>query len=163
MKVLVFGPSGSGKTYISSELKRIGVSAFDDSDVPDLASWFDRHGNKIDAPKSAKEAVKNQYSFLWDRNILNAFLSERADIYLFGGTGNIGEVLDLFDRAYFLKANSSILRLRLAQRAKSNPMDVIGDRVIIWGEWFEEFAQSKDIQFIDATLIPREIFEIIKK
>src|SRR5437868_11182506 len=104
MKVLILGPSGSGKTYVSHALQKLGINAFDD-DIEGLSAWYDKHGKKVPEPKSADEAFANQYSFLWSKKFLAKFLSQFSEIYLFGGSGNVFNMLDLFDKVYFLKVD----------------------------------------------------------
>src|SRR5882757_10487284 len=112
MKVLIFGPSGSGKTFISQALKNSGVNAFDDCDIKDLHAWYDKHGNKVAEPQSADEAIKNHYSFLWNKTALAKFLNNYTDAYVFGGSGNIFNMFDLFDKVYFLNIEPQIQKER---------------------------------------------------
>ena len=164
MKVLVFGPSGSGKTYISHALQRLGINAFDDGDIEGLSAWFDRHGEEVTAPQTADEAFLNQYSFLWSKKFLRGFIDKFEDVYVFGGSGNIFSVLGLFDKVYFLKIDPELQKQRLLNRARENPaMDVNENGIVIWGDWFEDEAKKRNIPFIDASLTPKQIFDLINK
>jgi hypothetical protein len=40
-------------------------------------------------------------------------------------------------------------------------MDFDEEGVVIWGDWIEAEAKKRNISFIDATLSPGEIFNII--
>jgi hypothetical protein len=162
MKVLVFGPSGSGKTYVSTALRGMGVNAFDADDIKGLWAWYDKNGKKVAAPATADEAISRQYAFLWSKKALTAFLDQFPDVYVFGGSGNIAHVFDLFDKIYFLKVEPGLQKERLLHASRSNPaMDKNEDGIVIWGDWFEELAAAKNIPFIDASLAPEAIFTLI--
>jgi len=162
MKVLVFGPSGSGKTYVSNALREMGIPAFDADRVIGLSSWYNKHGNKISEPMTAEEAINEQYAFLWSRNFLSNFLRQHNDIFIFGGSGNIFDLIDLFDSVYFLKIDSQVQRERIQNSNNRNKeLDFKNEELVIWGEWLEEKAREKNISFIDGTLSPKEIYSII--
>ena len=164
MKVLVFGPSGAGKTYVSHALQKQGINAFDDGDIEGLSSWFDSNGKKVPPPQTAEEALGNHYSFLWSRKSLAAFLSRFNDVYVFGGSGNLFSVLDLFDKVYFLKIESQLQRQRLMSPSRPTPlMDRKEEDFVIWGDWLEDEAKKRGIPMVDASLTPEQIFEEISK
>ena len=164
MKVLVFGPSGSGKTYVSSELRKLGVNAIDADAIKELSSWYDGAGNKITYPENADQIFLDNHSFLWDREFLKDYLNKNPNIYLFGASGNIFHMLDLFDKVYFLKIDPEIQKERLTYESRENPMgntEYQRENAVIWGQELEEKARKLNIPFIKATLSPKEIIEII--
>lgn len=164
MKVLVLGPSGSGKTYVSHVLQRAAVPAFDDSDIEGLSAWYDQHGTKVPPPQNAAEAMVGHYAFLWRKKVLARFLERFSDVYVFGGAGNIFSMLGLFHKVYFLKVTPELQKERLRSPSRENPeMDRNGDDTIVWGGWFEEEVKKRNIPFIDASLTPQQIFDIISK
>lgn len=165
MKILVFGPSGSGKTYISQRLKARGVNAYDDGDIKGLSAWYDKHGKKVDAPRTAREAFDNHYSFLWSKRVLKNFLDKFSDVYVFGGSGNIFDVISLFDKVYFLKIDPQIQKQRiLHSSSRETPqMDFDESGIVTWGDWLEQEAGRRNIPFIDASLSPEEIYEIVSR
>lgn len=163
MKILIFGPSGSGKTYMAKALQRQGINAYDDSDIEGLSAWFDRNGNEVVEPKTADEAMANGFAFLWSKRVLGNFINQFSEVYIFGGSGNIFNMLDLFDRVYFLKIEPELQKQRLLSASRPTPlMDANEDGIIIWGGWFEEVAKQKNIPFIDALQTPEQIFEMIR-
>jgi shikimate kinase len=162
MKVLIFGPSGSGKTYVAKALQRAGINAFDDADIEGLSNWYDRNGKKITEPTTADEALENHYSFLWSKKFLAGFLAQHTDVYVFGGSGNIAGVFNLFDKVYFLKIGPELQKKRLLSPDRPTPnMDVNEDGFVIWGDWFEQLAKEQNIPFINADQTPEEIYKII--
>jgi hypothetical protein len=164
MKVLILGPSGSGKTYVSQALKKRGINAYDDGDIKGLSAWYDKQGNKVPAPKTAQEALDNQYSFLWSKRFLKRFLGTHPEVYIFGGAGNIFNVIYLFDRIFFLKVDPYVQKERILHSTRETPlMDFNNNGIVVWGDWIEQEAKKRNIPFIDATLSPDQIFEIISK
>jgi hypothetical protein len=162
MKALIFGPSGSGKTYVARALQKMGINAFDDGDITGLSAWLDQDGKEVAEPRTADEAAANRYAFLWSRKILAAFLDRYSDVYVFGGSGNVPRMLDLFDRVYFLHVEPALQKTRLLSPSRPTPaMDKNEEGLVIWGGWFEEFARQQQIPFIDAALTPGEIYQII--
>ena len=160
MKVLILGPSGSGKTYISSKLRKQGINAVDTDKINGLSSYYDGAGNKVAYKEDADEEFLNNHSFLWDRNFLKDYLSKNPDVYMFGVSGNIFDMLDLFDKVYFLKVNPEIQKERLTHESRENPMgstDYQRENALRWGKGLEQKAKTLGIKFIDATLSLKEI------
>jgi dephospho-CoA kinase len=163
MKELILGPSGSGKTYISSELRRQGVNAVDADTIDGLSSWYNANGDKVTYPENADEEFLDNHSFLWNREFLKGYLNNNSDIYLFGVAGNVFDVLDLFDKVYYLKVAPETQRERLMHGSRENPMgstEYQRDNAIIWAQEIEEKAKELKIPFIDASLTPKEILSI---
>lgn len=164
MKVLVFGPSGSGKTYIAKALQQSGINAFDDADIDGLSNWYDRDGRKVTGPATAAEAMEKQYAFLWSRKTMSKFINQYDEVYVFGGSGNIWSVFDLFDKVYFLKVDIELQKKRIMSPGRPTPlMDVNDEGIVTWGNWFEQMAAEKHIPFIDADQTPEQIFRIISE
>ncbi|HXO74517.1 MAG TPA: hypothetical protein VN824_04785 [Puia sp.] len=172
MTVLIFGPSGSGKTYVAKALQARGIKAFDADQIEGLSAWYDQDGRKVAAPASAEEAKAGNYAFLWSRKFLTKFLksfsgdspADSSDVYIFGGSGNIFNLLHLFNRVYFLKIEPDLQRQRLRSPSRPTPnMDMDENGLIVWGAWFEEQAQKHKIPFLDASLTPQQIFELISQ
>ena len=165
MNTLIFGPSGSGKTYISSKLKKLQYNAIDADTVNGLSSWYSGSGKKVTYPGNADEDFLNNHSFLWDRDFLVEYLKDNEEIYLFGVSGNIYDMLDLFDRVYFIKIDPNTQKERLMHDSRENPMGNTKfqrDNAVAWGEELEEKAKELNIQFIDGSLTPEEMINIIK-
>lgn len=162
MKILVFGPSGSGKTYIANELQKKGLNAFDADQITGLSAWYNEKGQKVPEPKSADEALNNQYSFLWSRRFLSDFLSKFNDVFIFGGSGNLFNLFDLFDSVFFLKTDLQTQYERIRRSTTRNSqLDFQNNDIVIWGQWLEEEARKRNIPFVDGTLSPEEIYSII--
>jgi dephospho-CoA kinase len=163
VKALIFGPSGSGKTYVSHSLSNSGINAFDGDDIKGLSEWYDKQGKKVAAPITANDAIANHYSFLWSRKFLANFLCQFKDVYLFGGCGNLFDMIDLFDKVFFLNVPAHIQIERLQGSRKDSMMDFNKNELVIWGDWLEQEAKKRNVPFIDATLSPKDIFSIVTR
>ncbi|MFH0852520.1 MAG: AAA family ATPase [bacterium] len=153
-KILIIGSSGSGKTHVSAELRRRGINAVDADLIDGLSDWFDGKGDKVEYPKDASKEFLDNHKFLWDRKFLKEFLDKQKEIYLFGLSGNIFSVIDLFDRVYFLKVDSQILAKNLRHASRENPMgrtDYQLENALRYAEEIERKANELGIKFIDAT------------
>lgn len=165
MRILVIGPSGSGKTFISSKIKELGVNAMDADLIDGLSGWYDGNGNEVNYPHDADQEFFDNHSFLWDKEFLKKYLDKNSDIYLFGSSGNMFKMLDLFDKVYLLKVDPLLLKERLMHESRKNPMGITEyqrENAARWGLEIEEKAKDLGIEFIDATLSPEEIFKLIK-
>ncbi len=164
MKVLIMDPSGAGKTYLSKELKNLGINAVDADSIEALHSWYDGKGNKVSFPENAGREFLDNHSFLWNREFLKNYLKENPDVYLFGMSGNAFDMLDLFDKVYFLKVPPVVIDERLQHESRENPMGKTEYQRKIAVEWameIEKKAKEKGIAFLDATLSPEKIHQIL--
>ncbi len=163
--ILIIGPSGSGKTYISASLRKQEINAPDTDLIEGLSVWFDAGRKQITYPEDAGKEFLNNHKFLWNRNFLSKFLREQQnDIYLFGISGNVFEVVDLFDKVYFLKTSPEILAQRLRHESRENPMgktDYQLQNTLNWAKEIEERAEKLGIEMIDANQNPEQIFSQI--
>ncbi len=165
--ILIIGPSGSGKTYISATLRRQGVNAPDADLIEGLSDWFGAGGKQVTYPENADKEFLDNHEFLWDRNFLSKFLQEQQNnIYLFGMSGNVFNMMDLFDKVYFLKTSPEILAQRLRHESRENPMgktDYQLQNALNWGREIEKEAKKLNIEMIDANQTPEQIFSIVSK
>ncbi|MDB5260487.1 MAG: hypothetical protein JWN37_718 [Candidatus Nomurabacteria bacterium] len=164
MKILILGPSGSGKTYTSFYLRRKNINAFDADTIPGLAGYFDSKGNEVEFPIGAGKEFLDTHEFLWSREFLKVFLKKNNDVYLFGMAGNAFDMVDLFDKVFFLNAEQEVLAERLRHESRENPMgktDYQLQNALNWATEIEEEARGLGIKMIDANLPPEEIFKII--
>ncbi len=94
------------------------------------------------------------------------YLTKNPDIYLFGASGNIFDMLDLFDKVYFLKVEPDLQKERLIHESRENPMgntEYQRENAVKWSQQLEQKAKTLDIKFIDATLELEEILNLIRQ
>ena len=165
MKTLIPGPSGAGKTFLSKEFRKMGINAFDADELDGLHGWYDWQKKRVPFPKNGGKEFMDNHEFLWDRKFLENFLIENPDVYLFGNSGNMTNMIDLFDRVYYLNVPKELLIKRLDHQSRTNPMGKTDEQkqiVIQWAEENEREAKNLGIQFVDGTLSIEEILKIIK-
>lgn len=163
-RVLIIGPSGSGKTYVSAALREKGINAVDADFVEGLSDWFDGNGKKVECPADAGPEFLNSHEFFWDRGFLGKFLEGQNGVYLFGASGNVFDMLDLFDKTYFLKASPELLAKRLRHESRENPMGKTGyqlQNALKWAKEIEQKATDLRIEMINADQAPEVIFDKI--
>lgn len=164
--ILIIGPSGSGKTHISATLRKQEIQAVDADLVDGLAGWFGSDGKEVAYPESADKKFLDNHAFLWNRNFLWKFLHEQQDdLYFFGMSGNVFDMIDLFDKIYFLKTSPEILAQRLRHENRENPMgktDYQLQNALNWAKEIEERAKKIDSEMIDANQTPDQIYLQIK-
>ncbi len=164
--ILIIGPSGSGKTYISAMLRKQEINAQDADLIEGLSGWYSAGGKQVSYPENADKEFLDNHEFLWDRNFLSKFLHEQQnDLYLFGMSGNVFEMIDLFDKIYFLKTSPEILAHRLRHESRENPMgrtDYQLQNALNWAKQIEEKARKFNSEMIDANQTPEQIYLQIK-
>lgn len=167
-KILIIGPSGSGKTHISAELRKSGINAVDADSIPGLSGWFDKDGKEVEYPEGADKEFLDNHEFLWNKEFLKDYLKKQDEtIYIFGLSGNVFKITDLFDRVYFLKVSPQILAKNLRHESRENPMgrtDYQLENALKYAEEIEQKAKELSIEAIDATdKSANDIFAEIKQ
>lgn len=164
--ILVIGPSGSGKSYLARGLKEMGINAVDADLVDELHGWYNGDGYKISFPIGADKEFLDNHQFLWDRKYLKEYLKKNNGVWLFGLAGNIFEMIDLFDKVYFLSVKPEILIERLDKNDRANPMGKTEYQkgvVIDYAKKIEKMAEKLGIEFIDGTLSAEEVRKVIEE
>lgn len=164
MKTLIFGPSGAGKTYYAEKLNTLGINSIDADSISGLSSWFDGQGKKVPYPENADQDFFENHSFLWDKAFLKKFLSQQQDLYIFGVSGNIFDMLDLFDKTYYLHIPDELQNERLQHSSRKNPMgktEYQRKNAIKWGHQLQEQAKKLEIEFIDTSKSLEEMVALL--
>lgn len=165
-KILVIGPPGSGKSFISRKLRELRHNAVDADTVKGLSKWVDTKGNRVDFPENAGKEWLRSHRFVWDRGFLKSYLKEESPEYLFGVSDNVLDMIDLFDNAYILDVSPDLIRERMKDGDRLNPMGKTSQQVseiITQMETLVENARSLGLEFIDSSLPLEEILEEIGK
>lgn len=163
-KILVIGPSGSGKTYFSTKLKEMGLNALDADSIDGLHGWFDENGNKVSFPPDANKEFLDTHDFLWNKEFLEQYLSANNNVFVFGLSGNVFEMTDLFDKVYYLYTSPEVIIDRLDHETRSNPMGKTEDQkkaVLNFKEVIDKNAHDKGLEFIDATISAEEMYRLL--
>lgn len=166
MKILITGSSGSGKTYLAKEFIKMGIKAVDADTISELHGWFDGNGIKVKYPEVADKEFLNNHQFLWDKNYLKKYLEDKEELFLFGLSGNIFEMRDLFDETYFLDVPNEIILERLSRSDRENPMGKTEYQqkiVIKYANKIRDKALRLGIEMIDGTKTAEEIAKLISE
>ncbi len=111
---LILGAPGSGKSFLAACAKERGFSAYDaDYDVPGLGVWKDKEGKAVSFPKIVTIDWLETHAFVWDVEVLAAFLRAHESVALFGIASNAFALSGMFDRVFYLSVSESVLRERL--------------------------------------------------
>lgn len=164
MKTLVTGPSGSGKIYLTQKLHELGLNTVDADTIEGLSSWYDKDNNPVIYPNDADKEFFDNHSFLWNRSFLSQYLSEKDEIYLLGLSGNILDMLDLFDKSYYLDVSPRVMEERLQHPSRENPMgNTVYQRqnAILWAKDFKKKALKKGLILINADQSAVDIYRAL--
>lgn len=159
------GSSGSGKTYLAKYFAGKGLNAFDADEIDGLHGWYNWKKEKVKFPRNAGKEFMDNHNFLWNREFLENFLSQNPEIYLFGNSGNVVEMADLFDKIYYLEVPNEVILKRLDHPSRGNQMgktDYQKQEVLRWNKENKEDAKTMKAEFIDGTLTAEEIYKLIK-
>ena len=122
MRILIIGSSGSGKTFLSEEFSKRGLNAFDADEIEGFHGWYNWKKEKVKFPHDAGPKFMDNHEFLWNRKVLQNFLNQYQNVFIFGMSENILEMKDLFDKVYYLRVPDKVLLKRLDHPARKNPM-----------------------------------------
>lgn len=164
-KILITGMPYSGKTYLSEFFKKAGINAVDADSIKKLGKWFDKHGKETKFDKNADDMWLKNHDFLWDKNFLRLWLKkQKLTAYLFGISANIFDMAYLFDKSYYLRMTPKILKKRLAENERLNPMGhtrAQQELILKNIEDFNKKAEKYGLIPVDADLKPEKIYSVI--
>jgi len=142
----------------------MGLNAVDADTIEDLHGWFDGKGNKVKYPELADEEFLDNHQFLWDKKYLEKYLEDKEDVYLFGLSGNIFEMRDLFNKVYFLDVLDEVILERLKKDDRENPMGKTEYQqkvVLDYARKIKDKALKLGIKMIDGTKWAKEIAKLV--
>lgn len=124
MKILITGTAGTGKTTMLAELQKRGYLVID-LDATGLCRWRNIETGEYDeyGLDGKDEEWFSKHGWYCDIDKLKGFLSyvrEDKEVFVGGITGNIEELMKIFDMTFLLSADETILRERLTHRTNNN-------------------------------------------
>ncbi|MBU1722160.1 AAA family ATPase [Patescibacteria group bacterium] len=164
-KILITGMPYSGKSYVSHFLEKQGENVVDADNMKGLGQWFDKNGNKVNFFEGASKEWLDSHDFLWDKNFLYSWIEQqKSTVYLFGLSANILDVVDLFDKAYYLDISPDLLKERFSNNERTNLMGQTEEQQEAILRDLSEFAKKakgKGLIFVQADQSPEDIYKII--
>ncbi|MCL5430365.1 MAG: ATP-binding protein [Candidatus Marsarchaeota archaeon] len=173
--VLIAGASGSGKTTLKNYFQSMGKNVLD-GDTEGIGIWVDEKGNQRKEPSKEEWETRKGFDWRWDISALKRVLETYSgqEVYAFSDAANLNEVRFLFDELYWLSADYELIEERLHKRAKDESAEKIQGAaygatdeqrkyVLKKLEAGEVWAKEKGFIFVDASLSPEELFDIITK
>lgn len=171
--VLITGPGGSRKTTLATHFKHRDKNAID-ADLAGVGAWLDLNGMEKEVPvdqdlrKINQWAEENGLSWYWDRQKLSKLLNGFDEVFLMESARNVFELLDIFDRVFYLVADEKLILKRLEERTRggenyhdNGATDQQREEIIgKIGPKLEE-AKVRGFELIDASLTPDQIFDLI--
>ena len=162
--ILVTGLPATGKSYLAKFFKKMGKNAYDADDV--IGRWVDKKTGKPREPTKREWEQLSGIEWEWDSKKLKSILKQNKEAYLFGSANNIHELAHLFDKTYYLRADKELILKRIRNKDREHDFGrPVKQRKLIlsWIKPVEERAKKAGFKFIDASLTPEEIFNIIAK
>lgn len=156
--VYITGNSGAGKSAVRKELQKRGYEAHD-TDENDISSWQNKQtGNIVERPSKEVDRTNDWYS-QHDWNMARSKIDNLARIardrliFLCGSTSNADEMLDLFDRVYYLSIDENTLKDRLRSRTDNDfgkaPDEL--NNILSWHKSLEERFKDHGAYLLDAA------------
>ncbi len=117
---LVTGPSGSGKSYFARSLAEMGYPTYDSDEIPHLANWHDRTGQRVQRPVTLSEEFLREHRLLWDFLVLDAWLEGKQEVILFGISHNSRALIGRFAITMLLDVPVEHVLSNLAEESRDN-------------------------------------------
>jgi shikimate kinase len=118
--IQITGPSGAGKTYFEKALKKLGYPAQDGDHIEGLGYFVDRDGNYVEFNPQGGLDWFSKHSYVWNREVLEKFLSDKPKMIICGGAPNQDETADLFDQIFYLKVEKEDILKNLRADDREN-------------------------------------------
>jgi dephospho-CoA kinase len=113
-KYLITGRQGAGKSTVIQALQKLGFTAYNTDDMPEVTRLEDRQtGKPIDWPKGLVDW--DRYSWNWQAAALQQLLASDETVFIGAVTGNQREFYHLFDKIFALIVNEQTLRAHLTK------------------------------------------------
>lgn len=156
--IYITGNSGAGKSSVCKELGRRGYETHD-TDENDISSWqHNATGKTVERPSDEKERTTKWYAeHDWNMSRLKveklAKLATQKLVFLCGSTSNADEMLDLFEKVFYLSVDEDTLKKRLLVRTDNDfgkaPDEL--QNILGWHKSLEDRYKKHEAMLLDAT------------
>lgn len=111
-KYLITGRQGSGKTTLIKHLQKLGYTAYNTDDLPDVTKLQDRETTEIiEWPEGKVDWSK--YAWNWQKPKIEKLLTSDEVVFIGAVVSNQLDFYSMFDKVFVITVSSDTLRARL--------------------------------------------------
>ncbi len=156
-KVLITGSPGVGKTTIIHELQKLGHTAYDTDELPDVTRLeVKATGEPTEWPKG----IVDWESYAWSlqKKGLIKLLESDNDVYIGSVTSNQHEFYDLFDVVIglYVESETHLKRLQSRPEREFNNSPDAHERIISRAKAKKELFESQGAIMIENSGLPND-------
>ncbi len=111
-KYLITGRQGSGKTTVIKQLQKLGYTAYNTDDLPDVTKLQDRETKEtIEWPEGKVDW--SRYAWNWQKPEIEKLLTSDEVVFIGAVVSNQVDFYPMFDKVFLVTVSSDTLRTRL--------------------------------------------------
>jgi len=128
-KYLITGRQGSGKTTVIKQLQKLGYTAYNTDDLPDVTKLQDKEtGETIEWPEAKVDW--SRYAWNWQKPEIEILLSSDEVVFIGAVVSNQLDFYPMFDKVFVITVSGDTLKARLeAHEHSSHHLPGVIDRI----------------------------------
>lgn len=118
-KYFITGRQGSGKTSVIKHLQKLGYTAYNTDDLPDVTKLQDKETKEtIEWPKG--EVDWSRYVWNWQKPEIEKLLASSDSVFIGAVVSNQQEFYPMFDKVFVITVSANTLKARLENHEHSS-------------------------------------------
>ena len=118
-KYLITGRQGSGKTTVIKQLQKLGYTAYNTDDLPNLTKLQDREtGETIEWPDGKVDW--SRYAWNWQKPEIEKLLASDEIVFIGAVVSNQVDFYPMFDKVFVITVSINTLKTRLENHEHSS-------------------------------------------
>ena len=118
-KYLITGRQGSGKTTVIKQLQKLGYTAYNTDDLPNLTKLQDREtGETIEWPDGKVDW--SRYAWNWQKPEIEKLLASDEIVFIGAVVSNQADFYPMFDKVFVITVSVNTLKTRLENHEHSS-------------------------------------------